>query len=283
MGLVATAGMALGTTDSRPLTEEQKAAWTGWDRHPGRVLLTPEIRELRARLESMPRGNLLIACPEAYHSSWLSYFARRHRVWLGNPKLVCGIDDGWCDLLTKPEAVPMIDLDHLPSDLLVLTYHKPQGMRMTVPEGARVRWENRAYRIWQPPAGSWILPLRFETTIEPEPGDLFLIQDGKTTIDVYASHPAEATLRATFYADPRSSGGLMTKLEVSATSGFEGCWLPGPGPGSFTLPLRRGRTTVTLTPAEPVPQVPQDDGTAGPALLTVEGLRVEPAKVSKKR
>lgn len=283
VGLVATAGMALGSTDSQPLTPEGRAAWSGWDRHPGRVLLTPEIRELRTHLEALPPCHLLLACPEAYQSCWLSYFARRHHVWLGNPKFVVGIDDGWCDLLTKPAAKPLVDLSKLPPDLLVLTYHKAPGIQMTVPEGARVQWKNQAYQIWQPPAGSWILPLRFETTIEPEPGEMFLIQDGTTTIDVFASQPTEAMLQATFHADPRAPGKLKFNLQVSATNGFEARWLARPGPGSLTLPVARGRTTITLTPAEPIPQVPQEDGTIGPALLTVEGLRVELGRASKKR
>jgi hypothetical protein len=164
-------------------------------RSAAHVLLDPDMAGLEDHVESLRGRDLVIVHSRGpMVTGWLSYFARRDRVWLADPEVFSD------DIRKTPSAGPILDLRRAPVDALFLTDRDPRHPGRPSP-GARVLWENGSFQLWTPGPGPWAVVLRTDNPngLETVDGKPFLwIGQGETRVLVLAGQAGRVTLAGEF-------------------------------------------------------------------------------------
>jgi hypothetical protein len=237
-----------------------------------RLLNDPEVAALQDRLRRMPPANLVLAFHDpcaGYLNSWVSYFGRRHRIWMTDPRFCNN------DLERHPEIGPAVALgpDAPPADALFLTC---QDAFQDIDGGdLKPTWPRGKFQLWKRGEGAWALPLGVANPngLESEEGrPYFWAGQGETTVEVLAGAAGDVTLRGDFSPGPSLPETGVRRLRVRTSGGFEDVFVTSGGPGEITVPVAAGKTTVTLEPLDrpSVPALPSGD--ARPLLLRVSDL-----------
>jgi hypothetical protein len=265
LGTVATAGMVLKSASAKPRPR------SGAD-----VLLVADMRRLQDLLEELPECNVLIGHPNAYHRSWLAYFARRHRVWLADSTIVDA------DLRNVPALAATLDLKNLPKELRIITQHK--GAFAAVAAGdLPLAWAGDSYQLWQVTClrSHWALPLRLINpngleTVDQQP--FFWMGGPPTQVDVLAGAPGTLKLHAVLQAGPSLPTNAACRLRITTTDGFEHELRVIGGPQTMIIPLPAGRSTISLQALQQPNEVVVGNDPR-PMLIGVQGLEAmfEPA------
>jgi hypothetical protein len=159
-GAAGTASMSWQATRAEP----QPRSWQHLTAHA-------DYRDVQRTLKRCRGQDVVLAAgPGVYHNCWLAYAARRNRVWLVNPCINDGhfLGDGppprpgLREMREGPRGHSLIDLDHLPTEVLVVTsryYGEPQ---VKLAGDCRLVGGNATFSIWKMGPGPY--------TIEPLPG-----------------------------------------------------------------------------------------------------------------
>jgi hypothetical protein len=230
-------------------------AWMAWDssrtaphgRCFGHYLCATDLRDLQRLLPRLPHTNLVLAldhppCPHhppAALNSWLSYFGRRHRLWVAAPTFIDV--EAWQDV-----AAGLADFSDLPPDILVLTA-RCLGVQ-TVDRGrARPVWSGVHFTLLHCPDGAWAVPLAFSNPNGCE-GTLLhswsWMGTDRVTLDVLAGRPGTVTLSGTFGLGPSLPASDCTVRVRCA--GYQGAFFTRGGPGALEVPVPAGRSRITL-------------------------------------
>jgi hypothetical protein len=211
-------------------------------RSAAHVLLDPDMRELEDTLEALAGRDLVIVHSRGpMVTGWLSYFARRNRVWLADPEVFSD------DIRKTPSARPILDLGRAPVDALLLTDRHPRHAARPSP-GARVLWENRSFQLWTPVPGPWAVVLRTDNrngleTVDGKP--FFWIGHGDTRLVVLAGQAGRLALGAEFHP---GVFGPDQRVDVYGASGRAATLVSRDGRQSVQVPVTHGITEVRLVP-----------------------------------
>jgi hypothetical protein len=261
--------MALESTTLQPMTNLQPAR-----RYNGPILFAPEMQQLQERLEALHDSNLFFydAGNVTLWNAWLVYFARHNKVWLGSPRFVNRID-----LASIPETRSIVDLNTIPSDVLVLS--RAGEVELTAKQS--LLWSNEFYQLWTLGASSWIVPLQFENkngfqTANGQP--FFWVGQGDTTISVLAAKGGQLHLTATFVLGPSAPTLGTRRVLLTTEHGYRREVVLKGGIQSIVLPIEAGKTSLIFHPLDQPTVTKLPSGDTRPLLLGVRGLRfaIEP-------
>jgi hypothetical protein len=265
VGGAATAHMVLRTTT--PHAE---------DRFWGRVLLGPPEQQLADFLEALHGRNIAYSGTDSvsgtgfYFNSWISYFARRNRLWLANPNF----NDG-DDLTVYPRLRHLADLSHLPPDVLFLSR---RGSVLLQPPGGFARqealWQNRHYVLWTPRTAdvAMITNIAAPYGLEPSDGTFFWMGQGEVAVDVLAPRPGRVRLSAHFRLGPSLPGRSTRTVRVQAEGvPAEDVVIDETAEG-FRVPVQQGVNRIRLRVLEKATVRCLPSGDTRGLLLGVDGL-----------
>ena len=265
VGGAATAHMVLKTTTPQP----EERFW-------GRVLLGPPERQLADFLEGLHGRDIAYSGTDSvtgtgfYFNSWISYFARRNRLWLANPNF----NDG-DDLTIYPDLRHLADLSHLPPDVLFLSR---RGSVFLQPPGGFARqealWQNRHYVLWAPRTAdvAMITNIAAPHGLEPSDGTFFWMGEGVVAVDVLAPRPGRARLSAHFRLGPSLPGIPTRTVRVQAGGAPAQDVIIDETAEDFRVPVRQGVNRILLRVLEKATVRCLPNGDTRRLLLGVDGL-----------
>jgi hypothetical protein len=250
------------------------------ERSYGPLLHDPDLCALERQLSTLSGKNLLLwhsdeSWSTGLTNAWLSWSARKNRVWLGNPK----VND--LSLDTIEEARQITNLSGLPENLLVLTGKGCEMARDQFP-GAAVLWANPSYQLLQPRADMpMILHLETPYGIEQFAGrPFFWMGQGDTMITVHSSRAEVMELVAQFVLGPSLPGTDPRQVRVQTDMGYQETVMVGSGEQALAVPLGRGTTRIVLTALDRPVVSPLPGGDPRTLLLGVGGLYVRSKTLS---
>jgi hypothetical protein len=270
-GLALVGGAATATMVLRTTRPEEDSRFFG-----ARALLDPAVRQLGDFLEGVHGRDIAYCATDSvsgtgcYLNCWISYFARRNRLWLANPNF--NDND---DLTADPRRRHLADLSRLPPDALFLTR---RGTLFLQPPGGfgrqRTVWQNKAYVLWRPqtPDLAMITAISTPYALEPSEGTFFWMGEGETEVTVLATRPGRLRLSAHFLPGPSLPGTPARTLRVRTEAGPAQDITVDEGTAGFRVPVRAGvnRTRLRVLERGTVPCLPNGDRRS--LLLGVEGL-----------
>jgi hypothetical protein len=271
-GAAATAAMALAA--ARPDATPRSAG--------AALLLRPDVRSLADFLGRLRDRDLVYFEGDnaggtgCYLNTWLAYFARHNRLWALHPEFQEGID-----VARTPGLTQICDLAALPAGALFLHHKGTAWLRPPPdPHGYRNVWENDSYVLWAPTGADWavVTAVANPNGTEAVCGRSFCwLGGGDTTLDVWAARPAMLHLAARFHLGPSLAGRDACPVRIATDGGFAQERVLGGGEAELVVPVRRGRTRLTLCPLAAA-AVPAPAGDPRPLLLGMDGLacRLEP-------
>jgi len=234
------------------------------------LMAKPETRRLQDLLERRSGGDVLVAHPYPLLNSWAAYFARRNRVWLGNPVLVDA------NLIHVVQAARMLSLRDLPGDALIVTGRPPDFANVRTGDVAPVG-SGESLRLWRSASRAWVLPLAFRNAnglqqLDGQP--YFWVGGDPTFLQVLTGEAGVVTLRAGILPGPSLPKTTRRRMRVRGPDGQATEYALDPGPAVFTLPVPAGPSDIYLEAADaPDPHV-QTNGDPRTLLVGVQGLEI---------
>jgi hypothetical protein len=231
----------------------------------------PDIRALQVRLGKLPQSRLVCAfggLPEDFMlNSWLSYFGRRHEIWLASPIFV---DHRFAD----EKGSEIVQVNRLPADVLVLS-RSIKGFQSILPGDLTPIWSGESFQLAKASSHNWAVPLTMTIPNGLE-GDkthpFFWIGPDPAAFEVLAGAPGHVTLSALFTLGPSLPETCIRRLRVSTSAGDESEFLTRGGHGTLIVPVAAGKTTIKVVAIDRAtqPAVPGRDPRA--LLLGISGL-----------
>lgn len=221
------------------------------DRNLGRLLLAPDIRTLQARLSQLHQDNLLITNVSTPRTAfavnwligWLTYFARDNRIWLTTPMI------NGTDVRNQPDLAPILDLNSLPNDALILTVKNDDAFFKRPDNPVEKVWSNDTYQLIRTTPQSWFFLRQFTNpngieTFREQP--FFWIGKGVTTLEVFTLRSGTLTIGGRLFIGPSLPENPVRNIRIYTNTGFTKDLSLRRTNESFTVPILAGTTIISI-------------------------------------
>lgn len=239
------------------------------------ILRAPAMKSLSRYLASLSGKSLVYWSIDdqwapGYKNAWVSYFARRNRVWLCRPIL---LDQ---DLRDVRGAERFYDLGALPSDALFVSDNESAFLRPPRDEDRwRLEWTDGRHTVWSPSSNRWVTLANIASSREIEEKGSFLWMGADyTALEVLAGASGVARIHASFVLGPNLPRSSEVVLLVSRGA-FEQSMVVGSGPGVIEVPVSKGLNRIMVRPVAAEGSRPLATGESPPLLLGMSGISVE--------
>jgi len=221
------------------------------------------VAEVRKIIGPAP---LLVAVDEWLANQWAVYFLREQPTYLVAYRMYMA--DGVPEM-RRARVPPLEEVAWVLTDAGGDAWRTEDG-------DWRLVWSGGPYRLWSVTPGRWLMltDTRNPNGTEAVDGQpFFWAGQGKTLWQALAGGPGELTLSARFRPGPSLPETPVRHVRVGTEDGRSWEWTTEGGPGSITVPVRAGPTTVSLQALDRPTVSAFPNGDRRPLLLGVEGLR----------
>jgi hypothetical protein len=235
-------------------------------------LLDPATIEAQKTLSGMENDDIFIFWKDDFFgggfiSSWLSYFARKNRVWLGNP-LIADIDlSAWPGTVWLPNTMPQKGL--ILSCPLLSPFVAGSSVRMQRTEGL--------YSFWRFEGTEWVASINIQNPNGIESIDnvfFFWVGNKNTVIETVAGRPGVLTLQGTAHPGPSLPEHMDRSLVLEIDAGFHAKkHITSAGIISLDIPIKEGQTRIGLHVEDPPSVFIMPNGDTRPLLLQLRDLK----------
>jgi hypothetical protein len=236
--------------------------------HQGRPM--SEFRVLRDVPQTVGSAPILVQVGDWLANEWAVYFLRDQPMYLASYKMYMN-GPGARAAMGRAKIPPLQDITWVLTD----------GAGDTSPEqdpGGEQVWSGGPYQLWKVSPERWAVVTNLRTPYRGEMRNgrpfAWLGQE-ECLLEVLAGGAGEMTLNADFVPGPSLSGTSVRHLRISTSSGWSQEWVTEGGPGSFTIPIPKGTSTISILPLDQ-PHCPETAKSARRIMLVgMEGLHVK--------
>jgi hypothetical protein len=205
------------------------------------LLRSRDVLALQRLLPRLPADNLVMAFQgpsDGLLQSWVSYFARRHRIWMTSPRFLN-------HAVWEAHAARVGNLEDLPRDTLLLTGN--HGIRATDIPGATPVWQGDLFALWRVGGAEWaILTVNNPNGLEGAHNHpMFWLGKDGARVEVLARRPGEVCLKGHFAPGPSLPETTRRRLHLCGP-GYDTTFETCGGEKEFRFLVPAGRSTFTL-------------------------------------
>lgn len=202
----------------------------------------PEMQRITRHLAQMPSDAMVMALTNADGKQgrlwWLSYFGRRHRLWLTNDRF-----NGDCSLHDFP-ASALLNVDTVPADCQFLLSRRT-GFRIQESDTCRLTRSGMRLNLYHLQGGRWAIPLalRHAAGRDLDGEKPCRLDQGPATIDLLARSAGRVTLRLAL--SETESAPLHVRVQNGES--YDAVLEIAQREANVSLPVSAGRRSITLT------------------------------------